>query len=66
MQQKAAAEGMKISHFGIVGDLNMRPTKKERYRLGFHDWEEGDAVEGPRAINVISVGMTKFHRGHLG
>ena len=45
MQQKATDEGMKISHFEIVGDLNMRLTKKERFRLEFQDWEEEDFID---------------------
>ena len=49
MQQKATDEGMKISHFELVGDLNMRLTKKERFRLEFQDWEEGDLIEDPCA-----------------
>ena len=40
---------MKISHFEPVGDLNMRLTKKERFRLEFQDWEEGDFIEDPFA-----------------
>ena len=42
MQSRAAEEGMKLSHFEIVGDLNMRLTRKERSRLEFNDWEESD------------------------
>ena len=36
---------MKISHFEPVGDLNMRLTKKERFRLEFQDWEEEDFID---------------------